>query len=472
MMKSVLPRLFFLMLPFTLVTAGCTTLPVQNSPLISPSEHTGYRYGNIAPGPGNSDSLLVVLTFSGGGTRAASFAFGVMEKLRDTQIVWEGQPRRLLDEVDVISSVSGGSLPAAYYGLYGEKIFDDFPEKVLYRNIQGTLLKRLFSLVNMPKLISPMYGRTDLMADEFNREIFEHKTYGDLILRNQRPYIIINSTDLSLGRRFSFTQQQFDLLNSDLSSYPVSHAVAASAAFPGLLTPMTLHNYPRETATPMPAWIQKGLESRNTDYAAYKNAVEQGSYVLPGRPYIHLVDGGVSDNLGLMPVIEFMDSSLMKGTVNPAIKKNIIKKAVVIVVNSERTAVSNLDYAQQVLSLLPVLSAVSNIPVGNFSEAELGYLRTYIQLLEQQRSIREKVTMLVGKEKMESEIPELADHDISYHAIDVEFGRFEDPLERKALNDCPTSFKLKRDQVDRLRRGAGKILDSHPEFKRLLTELR
>ena len=472
MMKSALLKLFLFLLPLALLTTGCTTLPVQNSPLISSSEHKGYRYGNIAPGPKNSDSLLLVLTFSGGGTRAASFAYGVLEKLRDTEIVWEGQSRRLLDEVDVISSVSGGSLPAAYYGLYGDKIFDDFPEKVLYRNIQGTLLKRLFAFVNMPKLISPMYGRTDLMADEFNRDIFDHKTYGDMIQRNQRPFIIINSTDLSLGCRFSFTQQQFDLLNSDLSTYPVSHAVAASAAFPGLLTPMTLHNYPRDKEAPMPTWIKEGLASRDTDYAAYKKAVEQETYILPGRPYIHLVDGGVSDNLGLMPVIEFMDSALTKGTVNSAINKSAIKKAVVIVVNSERTAVSNLDYAQQVLSLLPVLSAVSNIPVGNFSEAELGYLSTYVQLLEQQRSIREKVTKLIGKEKVESEIPELATQDISYHAIDIEFDRLEDPLERKTLNDCPTSFKLQRNQVDRLRIGAGKILENHPEFKRLLTELK
>jgi predicted acylesterase/phospholipase RssA len=230
------------MLVLTALTAGCTTLPVQNSPLLAPSAVAGYRFLNIAPGPKNSDSLLVILTFSGGGMRAASFAYGVLKKLRDTDIEWEGQHRRLLDEVDAISSVSGGSFPATYYGLFGDRIFDEFPEKVLYRNIQGMLFKRMFAPKNIVKLLSPKYGRTDLMADGFNRDIFEQKTFGDLIQRNQRPFIIINSTDLSLGRQFSFTQQQFDLLGSDLGSYPVSHAVAASTAFPGLLTPMTLLN--------------------------------------------------------------------------------------------------------------------------------------------------------------------------------------------------------------------------------------
>jgi predicted acylesterase/phospholipase RssA len=454
------------------LAAGCTTLSVQNSPLNTYSEVAGYRFANIAPSQKNSDSLLVVLTFSGGGTRAASFAFGVLEKLRDTDIVWEGQHRRLLDEVDVISSVSGGSLPAAYYGLFGDRIFDDFPEKVLYRSIQATLLKRIFALVNIPRLFSATYGRTDLLADGFNRDIFDGKTFGDLIERNERPFIIINATDLSLGRRFSFTQGQFDLLDSDLSSYPVGHAVAASAAFPGLLTPMTLHNYPRDPATRTPAWIKEGLESRDADYSAYKTAVEQQSYILPGRPYVHLVDGGVSDNLGLMPVIEFMNSAMKKGPVDPTIEKGASRKVVVIVVNAERSAVDDLSFTRRVLRLLPVLSAMTKIPVGNFSDAELGYLRAYVQNLEQQRNIQEKVARLIGKEKMDAEIPELAEQDISYHAVVVEFDRLQDPEERKALNDCPTSFALSREQVDQLRSGAAKILDTHPGFKKLLEELK
>lgn len=463
---------FLLMLVLTVLATGCATLPVPNKPLNIPAEGAGYHYGNIAPGQNNSDSLLVILTFSGGGTRAASFAYGVLEKLRDTDIVWNGQHRRLLDEVDLISSVSGGSFPAAYYGLFGERIFDDFPEKVLYQNLQGTLLKRLFSLINLPKLLSPTYGRTDLMADAFNQDIFEMKTFGDLVQRNQRPFIIINATDMSLGRRFPFTQPQFDLLNSDLSSYPVSHAVAASAAFPGFLTPMTLRNYPKDPATNIPAWIEKGLESRDANYTAYKMAVEQESYILPGRPYIHLIDGGVSDNLGLMPVIEFMSSELKKGAVAEALEKDAVRKIVVIVVNADRTEVNDLDFKQRVLGLLPVLSAVSTIPIGNFSDAQLGYLRMYVEHRENLRVIQGKVEKMIGRENMKAEIPELPEQDISYYAIEVEFDRLEDTQERTFLNDCPTSLKLDKEQVDRLRSGAGKVLDNHPEFQKLLAELR
>jgi len=461
--------LFFLV---ACLISGCTTLPVQNRALEGDPGEAGYRFENLAPGPDNSDSLLVVLTFSGGGTRAASFSYGVLEKLRDTQIVWEGQSRRLLDEVDVISSVSGGSLPAAYYGVFGERIFDDFPEKVLYKNIQGSLVKRLFGLVNIPKLLSPTYGRTDLMADTFNREIFEYRTFDDLLEKNRRPFVLINATDVSLGSRFPFTQQQFDLLNSDLGDYPVSHAVAASAAFPGLLTPMTVRNYPKAPETGTPAWIQKGLENRERNRSGYRRAVEQQSYLSPGRPYIHLVDGGVSDNLGLLPVIEFMNGVLEHDLENPILDIGEVKKVVIIVVNAARSPAKDWDISQRVLGLVPVLSAASTIPIGNFSDAELAYLKTYVHQLEQHREIRDRVAALVGEDKLQAELPELAVQKISYHAIEVEFDRVADAEKKKALNECPTSFKLSRDQVDLLRSAAGEILEGHPEFQKVLSELK
>ena len=73
---------------------------------------------------------LVVLAFSGGGTRAAAFSYGVLETLRSVEIVAKtGHKTRLLDEVDVITGVSGGSFTALAYGLYGEKLFDEYEDR-------------------------------------------------------------------------------------------------------------------------------------------------------------------------------------------------------------------------------------------------------------------------------------------------------------------------------------------------------
>ena len=78
--------------------------------------------------PERSDELFLVVAFSGGGTRAAALAYGILEALEKVKIPGINKPRTLLDEVDSISSVSGGSFTAAYYGLYQKRIFKDFKE--------------------------------------------------------------------------------------------------------------------------------------------------------------------------------------------------------------------------------------------------------------------------------------------------------------------------------------------------------
>ena len=106
---------------------GCAHYPLN--PRLEQYDPTrGYR-GKFMKRPGNWDKLLVYLTFSGGGTRAAALSYGVLEELRDTETTISGRKQRLLDEVDVISSVSGGSFTAAYYGLFGDRIFKDFESK-------------------------------------------------------------------------------------------------------------------------------------------------------------------------------------------------------------------------------------------------------------------------------------------------------------------------------------------------------
>jgi hypothetical protein len=64
-----------------------------------------------------------MVAFSGGGTRAASLAYGVLQELADTEMMTAEGPRSLLNEIDMISSVSGGSFTSAYYGLYGDRLF-------------------------------------------------------------------------------------------------------------------------------------------------------------------------------------------------------------------------------------------------------------------------------------------------------------------------------------------------------------
>ena len=172
--------------------AGCAHYPV-NEPLSHYDPGSGYRESFMGV-PGNSDELLLYLTFSGGGTRAAAFSYGVLEELRKTEVTIKGEKRRLLDEVDVISSVSGGSFTAGYYGLFGERIFEDFEGKFLKKDIEGALLANmLLNPYNWARLPSPYFGRSDLAADYYDRNVFDHGTFGDILKRKGPMIIIINN---------------------------------------------------------------------------------------------------------------------------------------------------------------------------------------------------------------------------------------------------------------------------------------
>ena len=74
------------------------------------------------------DETVIALAFSGGGMRAAAFSHGVLTGLADTTIRTRGGPVSLIDRVDIISGVSGGSVPAAYFGLKKRAALADFRE--------------------------------------------------------------------------------------------------------------------------------------------------------------------------------------------------------------------------------------------------------------------------------------------------------------------------------------------------------
>jgi len=254
-------RAFSLFIVFiSLSFGGCTAHYPVNEPITSIDESAGYRLGKQQGHPNQSDSLTVIMAFSGGGTRAAAYAYGVLETLRDIEISWEGQQRRLLDEIDTISSVSGGSFTAAYYGLFGERIFEDFEEKFLYADVQGHLTSSFLNPFTWFKTGSLFFGRSDYAAEYYDEILFEGKTFGDMLEREDAPVIQINATEVSSSTQFTFLQGVFDLLCSDLSAFPVARAVAASSAVPVLFSSITINNRAGSCGFEMKPQILAALE--------------------------------------------------------------------------------------------------------------------------------------------------------------------------------------------------------------------
>ena len=183
---------------------GCATRPI-NPPITQFSPDTGYTF-QTRQKHFKSQENLVMLAFSGGGTRAAAFSYGVLEFLRRTEVVGpKGNKVRLLDAVDMITGVSGGSFTALAYGLYGDKLFDEYERRFLKRDVQGELIARAMNPANWGELSSTGWGRSELAAQLYDEILFDGATFGDLD-RGDGPFIVASATDISTGGRMPFNQ--------------------------------------------------------------------------------------------------------------------------------------------------------------------------------------------------------------------------------------------------------------------------
>ena len=222
----------------------------------------------------------------------------------------QGNKVRLLDAVDVITGVSGGSFTALAYGLYGDKLFDDYEQRFLKRDVQGEIVARTFSPSNWGELGSTGWGRSELAAELYDEILFNGATFGDLD-RGKGPLILASATDISTGSRFVFNQRIFDVICSDLNAVPLSRAAAASSAVPVVLSPVTINNYGGTCNTITPGWVKPFLDSDNPPRPAARAIrslkAEQAFGDSVHRPYLHLVDGGVSDNVGMRTVLDALE---------------------------------------------------------------------------------------------------------------------------------------------------------------------
>jgi len=435
-----------------LASAGCSTFHPPNVPLERWRPDAGDRSETVAARrpPGK---VLLLLAFSGGGTRAAALAYGVLQELRDTSIAVRGERKRLLDEIDAITSVSGGSFTAAYYGLRGERIFEDFEERFLRRDVEAQLVLSVLNPLNWFRMFSSFFDRTDLAVELYEKEIFERATFADLLAAGG-PLLEINATDIAAHNHFTFVQRQFDLLCADLSSFPIARAVTASSAVPGLFSPLVLRNYAGTCGYQPPAWLAESLADRRSDPRRFHVASILNGYLDAKQvPYVHLLDGGISDNIGLRVPLE--NVAVSGGPVARLEQLHVEPpdRVFVIVVNAEVDPPASFELVAEAPGLEDVIGAVSSTQIGeyNFDTIEL---------------MRERLT------DWAKTLPPASDgRPVQAGLVTLSFGDISDPHERGYFEDVPTSFTLSDETVDRLIAVARSLLREAPEFQELLRDL-
>jgi NTE family protein len=286
-------RLFtLLLLTGALAVAGCASvynLPA-NRPLLSPVPV--YDVGRMDPS--FDDDVLLMLSFSGGGTRAAAFSFGVLQELDRARS--GASAKSLLDRVDFVSGVSGGSITAAYFGLKQRAALADFRERFLLRNAEENL-KTAVSLANIGRALNG--GVNDNQFPRWlDENLFDGATF-DALGRGHRPQVWINASDIYNRTPFVFGPVAFDALCSDIRSYKIADAVAASAAVPLAFAPIVLETFPGGCASRLPDWIERARRNPDAQPLLRSFAEATARYHDGSMKYVKLLDGGLVDNFGL-----------------------------------------------------------------------------------------------------------------------------------------------------------------------------
>ena len=430
----------------TLIFISCASYPV-NPAIEKIDQETGYRFQKMGMNKHNTNDIFIILALSGGGTRAAAFAYGAITELNETKI--PDREGTLLDEVDIISSVSGGSFAAGYYGVYGkDKFLTQFPEDVLHRKIQNDLIVRILAPWNWWHLASWNFGRSDLTDRYYGEHIFDNKSFKDL--PRQRPFIVLNATDISIGASFSFIQEHFDRLCSDMDQVKISRGVTASSAFPVAFTPLSFKNYPSEKCGyKSPEWIINAKKDLERNASRYDRALEWESYEDQTRSYIHLSDGGLSDNIGLrgpMLGLKWISSPL---SIIYELNKRKIKHVVIIAVDAKPRQPGKMDRSAHPPGIFSVLNASASTPMENYSSDTIEQVRTYIEARQRQ--------FTDAKEK----------DPIEFYFSRVAFEAEKNDEVRRKLQEIKTKLQLPKEQVDLLIKAGRRLLRQSPDFKRL-----
>ena len=296
------------------------------------------------------------------------------------------------------------------------------------------------------------------MAELLDEALFEGKTYGDVLRRQRRPYLNIHATDMATLSRFEFSQTQFDWLCSDLSQLPLARASAASAALPLALSPISYKNYAGTCGFEAPvALLEAALKHGGI---AAQRAKEYLSYLdVKKRGYIHLLDGGLSDNMALRALLE---GSTVAGGIEKLMQywrvKNV-KKFVVLVVGAE-TSPDVMDFgSDQIPTLFKAMSSLIDVPINRYSADSIAFMRLGVKMVREE----------LRKKPRPPDSPFAEDAEMYF--INASLSEIEDPVERESLMRIPTTLYLTDEQIDRLVLAAARLIRNDLEFQRLLQDI-
>lgn len=414
------------------------------------------------------DNAVVGLAFSGGGMRAAAFAQGVLLGLDEKYLPGYAPRKRLTDSIDFVAGVSGGSVPAAWFGLHGRDGLASFRTRFLLRNAEAGFDTDV-SIGNVLRILTDG-GVND--ASRFPRwlddNLFEGATFNDLFKR-KKPIVWISASDIYNRVPFTFEPSTFSAICGDLGRTRLSEAVAASAAVPGVFTPLNVENFGSSCGSKLPPWMQRAFSDPNTPQML--RATAEALTRLRADPqkyrYLKLLDGGLTDNLGVQPVSIVRSNRNIGFAPMRADQAARARRLLFLVVDSGRGPAG--DWTSKLASpgAFELASAVTDaaIDAGSYK----GYDYFLVVMQEWERELRNwRCSLSMGEvAKLRGTTAGWDCRDMTFHVGRISF----DDLgpSRGNLDSIETSFKLPPATVDRLVEGGREALNNNAVFRAFMS---
>ena len=243
---------------------------------LSPVDMSSDQRGSSARGDETAPAGAIALCLSGGGYRAMLFHLGALWRLNE--LAW-------LRKLTRVSSVSGGSITAGQLGVRWSRLaFDAAGVAQRFRAEVVEPIRALASTtIDTPSVLGGILGPdriSEEVAKEYDKHLYKGATLQELPDDGDGPRFVINATNVQSGALWRFSKPYMrDYRVGEVRSprIPLALAVAASSAFPPVLSPARLS---LEEAVYTPG---SGLDLQRP----------------PFTTDVVLTDGGVYDNLGL-----------------------------------------------------------------------------------------------------------------------------------------------------------------------------
>jgi NTE family protein len=470
----------------------------------------GYRPQHVGRVPGREPALpgrYVVLAFSGGGTRAAALAQGALRELGATPGAAPGTT--LLHAVDMVSSVSGGSVTAANFVLRGPEAFGRLHEPggfLRHDGMADLAGQLLLNPVNALVFTATPASRIEVLPEMLRRQAFGDATFRDLrnLAGRRRPLLLLNAADMQVGQRFTFTQEQLDRLCLDLAPIRLADAVAASAAFPVALTPLPLPVHSpcraqaeeRATGTgimrgfELQARLREAMRARREDCEGQPapadrrvlfgsesedlpRALRQWHYLNLdgcGRPlpwlqrvhFVHLADGGTADNLGLSSPLEAITGGDAGAQLGLAMARGEVREVVILTVNARSQGQPPRLGSRLTPTVIEQILASINTPIDGRSGGLLAELNALGPLLRD-RFARLSAESAGGVPRAEGRPPSP-----EVRVLAIDFEKIADAECRIAFQGIGTNWSLALYEVEALQEMASAMLRADRNYLGLI----